>query len=107
MNLQERPSPDLDVVEQLHDRTRARGAAEPNAQQWLRARDARLAATWEHVGAGIVEVDSDGRMLRVNQKICELTGYSAGEMLGRTIFDMTVAEDAEEDRAQLARQRDG
>jgi PAS domain S-box-containing protein len=30
---------------------------------WLRARDERLAATYEHVGAGIVEVDQDGRML--------------------------------------------
>ena len=101
MNIQERPSPDLDVV------TGERNAPEPNVQQWLRARDARLAATWEHVGAGIVEVDGDGRMLRVNQQICELTGYSAGEMLGRTIFDMTVAEDADEDRAQFARQRNG
>jgi hypothetical protein len=33
---------------------------------WLRAGDGRLAATCEHVGAGIVEVDQDGGMLRVN-----------------------------------------
>jgi PAS domain-containing protein len=35
-----------------------------------RIEDERLAATYEHVGAGIVEVDQDGRMLRVNQQLC-------------------------------------
>jgi PAS domain S-box-containing protein len=100
MNLQERPSPDLRVVEQLQERT-GDDAAPP------RAREARLAATWEHVGAGIVEVDRDGRMVRVNHKICELTGFSAEELLGRTIFQVTVPEDADEDGAQFARQRSG
>ena len=46
--------------------------------------DAGLAATYEHVGAGIVEVDENGRMLRVNQQLCELTGYSSAQLLGWT-----------------------
>ncbi|HEU0084070.1 MAG TPA: PAS domain S-box protein [Bradyrhizobium sp.] len=100
MNIQERPSPDLHVVEQLHDRI-ADDPAPP------RARDARLAATWEHVGAGIVEVDGAGCMLRVNQKICELTGYSAADLLGRTIFQLTLPDDVDEDRVQFERQRNG
>jgi len=37
--------------------------------------------------AGIVEVDRDGRMIRVNQQLSKLTGYSASEPLGRTIFE--------------------
>src|SRR5712672_4190795 len=69
--------------------------------------EARLAATYEHVGAGIVEIDRDGRMLRVNQELCELTGYSRQELLGRTIFQETVPEDVEADLQQFNRQLAG
>jgi PAS domain S-box-containing protein len=71
---------------------------------WVQARDERPAATYEHVGAGIVEIDRDGRMLRVNQQLCRLTGYTASELLGRTIFEETLPEDIAEDRAQFSRQ---
>lgn len=73
----------------------------------LRARDDRLAATYEHVGAGIVEIDQDGRMLRVNQQLCQLTGYTASKLLGRTIFQETLPEDVSEDRDQFHRQLAG
>src|SRR3954469_499167 len=79
--------------------------ARPN--EWVEARDARLAATYEHVGAGIVEVDKDGRMLRVNQQLCDLTNYSAEELIGRTIFQETLPEDTEADRQQFLRQLSG
>jgi PAS domain S-box-containing protein len=68
-------------------------------QRQLAPIDARLAATYEH--AGIVEVDENGRMLRVNQQLCELTGYSAAQLLGRTIFEETHPEDVSEDRGQF------
>lgn len=73
-------------------------------QDWMRSRDERLAATYEHVGAGIVEVDQDGRILLVNQQLCELTGYPAGHLLGRTIFQETLSEDVAEDRDCFRRQ---
>ena len=73
-------------------------------EDWMRARDERLAASYEHVGAGLVEVDQDGRMLRVNRQVCELTGYSAPELLGRTIFQETLPEDVDRDRQQFRRQ---
>ena len=38
----------------------------------------RPAVTYEHVGVGIVEIDQAGRMLRVNQKVCELMGLRSG-----------------------------
>ncbi|MCW1991950.1 PAS domain S-box-containing protein [Bradyrhizobium japonicum] len=89
MNIQNRATPGLDELEQLAPL------------------DARLAATYEHVGAGIVEVDQNGRMLRVNQQLCELTGYSAAQLLGRTIFEETHPEDVSEDRGQFQRQLAG
>ncbi len=71
------------------------------------ARDERLAATYEHVGAGIVEIDEGGRMLRVNQQLCRLTGYSAPQLLGRTIFQETLPEDVDGDLQQFKRQLAG
>jgi PAS domain S-box-containing protein len=76
-------------------------------KDWLHNRDERLAATYEHVGAGIVEVDGDGRMLRVNQQLCRATGYSANELLGRTIFQETLPDDVGKDREQFRLQVEG
>jgi PAS domain S-box-containing protein len=81
--------------------------ADGRPEDWVRERDERLAATYEHVGAGIVEVDRDGRMLRVNRKICELTGHSASELLGRIIFGETLPVDLAHDQAQFRRQLAG
>ncbi len=36
----------------------------------LRAGDDRLASTYEHAPVGILEIDQDGRILRVNRKVC-------------------------------------
>ena len=68
------------------------------------AREGMLAVTYEHVGVGIVEVDEAGRMLRVNQKVCELMGYEAAELLGRCIFDETSSQDVAQDLGQFRRQ---
>ena len=65
------------------------------------------AANYEHIGAGVVEIDQDGRVLRANQCSCELTGYSAAELLGRSLFEETHPDDVEEDRAQFNRQLAG
>jgi PAS domain S-box-containing protein len=43
-------------------------------------------------------------MLRVNRQLCELTGYSAPELLGRTVFQETLPEDVDRDRQQFRRQ---
>jgi PAS domain S-box-containing protein len=94
MNMQERSAP---KVEDL--KSRASGTWQQPA-----TRDERLAATYEHVGAGIVEVDRDGRMLRVNQQLCRLTGYTAPELLGRTIFQETLLEDSGADLQRFERQ---
>jgi PAS domain S-box-containing protein len=82
-------------------------ATDARPEDWLRARDDRLAACYEHVGAGIVEVDEAGRMLRVNRQLCELTGYSAPELLGRTIFQETLPDDVDIDLQQFRRQLAG
>jgi PAS domain S-box-containing protein len=74
------------------------------SEELLRRHDERLSATYHHAGIGIVEVDAEGRLLRVNAQLAGLMGYSSGELVGRSIFDETVAEDVEGDYAQFKRQ---
>jgi len=52
-----------------------------------------LAATYQHAGIGIIEVDAEGKLLRVNAQWCALTGYSSDEVLGRSIFDGTSSDE--------------
>jgi len=73
-------------------------------EEWLRAHEDTLAVTYEHVGVGITEIDQAGRMLRVNQKVCELMGREAADLLGRSIFDETAPQDVAQDLAQFRRQ---
>ncbi|HEX2652564.1 MAG TPA: PAS domain S-box protein, partial [Xanthobacteraceae bacterium] len=73
-------------------------------QELLREREKRLIATYEHAGTGITEVDSDGRLLRINAQLCELMGYTQEELLGRSIFDEMLTDDAAFDRDQFRRQ---
>src|SRR5258705_4840122 len=72
--------------------------------EWRRADEDSLAVNYEHVGVGIAEIDQAGRMLRVNQKVCELTGREAADLLGRSIFDETSPQDVAQDLAQFRRQ---
>lgn len=74
------------------------------ADELIREQERRLTATYEHAGSGIVEVDADGRLLRVNTRLCELMGRTADELLGRSIFDETFFDDVKQDREQFGKQ---
>ncbi len=54
-------------------------------QAALRESEERFRATFEQAAVGIAHVDPDGRFLRVNQKLCEILGYSAGAAAGAAV----------------------
>ena len=72
-------------------------------QRLAATQDQRLAATYDSADIGIAEVNADGRLARVNAHLSALLGYSARELLGRSIFDPDLSEDPEEDLAQFRR----
>jgi PAS domain S-box-containing protein len=45
---------------------------------------------------GLAQVAPDGRWLRVNDKLCELSGYAREELLSLTYLDLTAKEDLED-----------
>jgi PAS domain S-box-containing protein len=71
------------------------------AQAELRASEERFRGTFENAAVGIAHTDLEGRFLRVNEKLCDILGYSREELLSRKVADVTCAEDWAIDREQF------
>lgn len=73
-------------------------------------RNARLTSLIDNAAVGIVQTDIEGRYRRVNNKFCEITGYSRDELLELSYQDITHPDDRAADvvrvRAIFAGQMD-
>jgi PAS domain S-box-containing protein len=65
------------------------------AVQALKESQERLHATFEQAAVGLSRVAIDGHWLQVNQRLCEITGYTQEELLERTFRDITYPLDLE------------
>ncbi|EJC83237.1 PAS domain S-box [Rhizobium leguminosarum bv. trifolii WSM2297] len=74
------------------------------AESARRDSEDRLAATYEAATIGIAESDSVGRLLRVNDALCQMLGRSRQELLSMTFCDYTHDDDREQDAALYTRQ---
>lgn len=63
--------------------------------------DERFRTTFERAAVGIAQVATDGRWLRVNQKLCDIVGYSPDELVTRSFQDITHPEDLNSDLEQM------
>jgi PAS domain S-box-containing protein len=63
------------------------------AEDALRESEARFRGTFENAAVGIVHNDPAGHFLRVNQRFCEIVGYSLEELLQKTLQDIIHSED--------------
>jgi len=60
-------------------------------------------ATFEQAAVGIAHVGTDGAWLRVNQRLCDMLGYSREELLATTFAAITHPDDVDAD-VELLRQ---
>jgi PAS domain S-box-containing protein len=67
------------------------------AEAALRASEEVNRATFDQAAVGIAHVSTDGRWLRVNDKLCAIVGYSRDELLQMTFQDITHPDDLETD----------
>lgn len=67
----------------------------------LRESEVRFRVTFEQAAVGIAHVAPDGRWLRVNQKLCDITGYSREELLACRFQDITHPDDLDRDLEQV------
>ena len=59
----------------------------------LRESEERFRGTFENAGVGIGHFDFEGRWLRVNQRQCDILGYTREEIVQRSIQDLTYSDD--------------
>ncbi len=70
------------------------------AEQAERASATEFDTYFELPTAGKAQSDATGRLIRVNAKMCEITGYSADELIGMRIADLTHPDDRDRDNRQ-------
>lgn len=63
------------------------------AEKPLRESEERFRSTFEQAAVGMIHCDLNGRFLRVNQKFCDILGYTSEELLTRTFGDITFPDD--------------
>jgi PAS domain S-box-containing protein len=93
----------INCFQDVTERKRMMDALDRN-QHDLREQEERWNATYEHAAIGIVELDTDGRFLRVNEAICSITGMSREELLGWRLFGRTHPDDRDVDEELYRRQ---
>jgi PAS domain S-box-containing protein len=59
--------------------------------------DSLFQSAFEFAAIGMALVSPEGKWLRVNRAICEITGYTEAELLERTFQDITHPDDLEAD----------
>jgi PAS domain S-box-containing protein len=69
--------------------------------------DALFQNAFEHAAIGMALVAPDGKWLRVNRSVCEITGYSEEELLQRSFQDITHPEDLDLDLANVKKMLSG
>ena len=74
------------------------------SRQHALEQEQRVAATYEHAAIGITELAPDGRILRVNEAISAISGFSAEELMAVNVFSNTHADDADADRENFRKQ---
>lgn len=83
--------------------TVAQAQAAIEAAMALRETEQRFRATFENAAVGIAHVAPDGRWLRVNDKLCEVAGFSREELLTKSFQDITHPADLQRDLALAGR----
>ena len=93
-------NPLTNEVEQLavtHDITERK-----TTEEVIRKGERKFRAIYEQAPNGIAVLDSlNGRFTQINQKYCDITGYSQEEMLDRTFQNITHQDDLQADLAWM------
>ena len=96
---------DMTVRQRAEDRLRAMSA---ELEQRVIERTAELErahktfrTTFEQASVGIAHVAINGQWIQVNQKLCDMLGYTREELAGLTFQDLTHPDDLEGDLTQM------
>ncbi len=77
------------------------GIQRQRAEERLRESEEQFRSTFENMAIGMTHMGLDGRWLRVNQRFCDITGYSREELLTKTFHDITYPDDLDRSLAHV------
>ena len=78
------------------------------AEELSRESEARFRVIFEQAAVGVAQTDSQtGAYLQINQKHCDILGYTRAEMLQKTFQDITHPDDLQADLDEMRRLREG
>jgi PAS domain S-box-containing protein len=78
-----------------------RAAERQRGEEALRDSEALFEATFNEAGVGIAHAATDGRLLRMNPRFCELLGYSRDELREKRLQDVSDPRDVASDVVAL------
>jgi PAS domain S-box-containing protein len=84
-----------------------REAERVQSQRTLSEREAEYEATFEKAAVGIAHVSTQGRCLRINQKFCDIVGFSKTESLELTLETISHPDDVATQAEGLKRLLEG
>ncbi|WP_174591016.1 PAS domain S-box protein [Methanocella conradii] len=65
------------------------------AEETLKESEERFHATFEQAAVGMAHLDAEGRFIRLNQKYCDILGYTQEEIAGKTFLSLTYPDDVQ------------
>ncbi|MCP4596403.1 PAS domain S-box protein [Neptuniibacter sp.] len=77
------------------------------AQEQLSRSEALFRANFSYAGLGIANINEQGMFVRVNERFCEILGYSEEELLSKTYLDITWLEDKNLGKEQIQQLNSG
>lgn len=77
--------------------------ARKQSEERISRSEARFRAMFENSAVGMAQVSPEGRFLHVNQRLCEMLGYSQAEMESLTFQDVTYPDDLAADLVVVGR----
>ncbi|HLN85988.1 MAG TPA: PAS domain S-box protein, partial [Candidatus Limnocylindrales bacterium] len=74
---------------------RDRAKRRKHSREALRESEELFRSTFENAAVGIAHVTTDGHWLRVNDKLCQILGYSREQLLAKTFQEVTHPDDVD------------
>lgn len=98
-------APDADIIEIAQARRMLAESVNRRVAAELRGNDSedRFRTIFENAPMGIAIADPDGHWLLVNEKFCNILGYSHDELVGHRFSEITFVDDATSDEDALRR----
>ena len=91
-------------LEAANEELRREIAERKRTEEAVRRKEREFRALFEFSSVGMAQRDpATNRLTRVNRKLCEMTGYSAKELLAKTHADITHPDDREKENREWTR----